>query len=467
MVEDDMFVSPLYFKYLRRVIETYYYNPSNYDPTVYGISLQRPRFVPGKHGSQLRVDDATHLFLYQLVGTWGQLLFPKPWKEFRLWYDVLKSKNIKPVLEGMVTTGWYHRSKERIWTPWFIKFAYSKGYFNLYTHFSNEQALSVSYRDKGVNTKKEAGPDSTLIGNENVSGLNSWEMKPLDQLKRYDFCFHEVKQGRLIENAQGVKTIVPSFEENGTVILVDAVGFREEVIRNWLCQFSKLSIRNFVILIQDRELEKSLLRQGHAVMHLAPELLEKEIHRTLKHPTLKDKIVYIERALTVIQAVTMITHSGYNIWLTDVGTLWLANPFPLVHIDNADILGFTWGTGVSSELLYIKGSKRMMSFWGNLYRNVLHQADFVANSISSNYKQNYLGVMIGNNMSKGTLSFKPLSTTLKVDLSVAYSNESDGPPKLAAALLVGIPSNDSYASALKSFGLWKLDEELVCTGVYC
>ncbi|MCO5577767.1 hypothetical protein L7F22_031599 [Adiantum nelumboides] len=46
VVEDDMYLSPLYFKYLTRVIETYYYNPSNYDPTVYGISLQRPRFVP-------------------------------------------------------------------------------------------------------------------------------------------------------------------------------------------------------------------------------------------------------------------------------------------------------------------------------------------------------------------------------------------------------------------------------------
>ena len=48
VVEDDMILSPLYFKYLRRIIHTYYFDPSNYDPTIYGISLQRPRFVPGK-----------------------------------------------------------------------------------------------------------------------------------------------------------------------------------------------------------------------------------------------------------------------------------------------------------------------------------------------------------------------------------------------------------------------------------
>lgn len=36
------------------------------------------------------------------MGTWGQILFPKPWKEFRLWYDKNKAKGIRPFLEGMV-----------------------------------------------------------------------------------------------------------------------------------------------------------------------------------------------------------------------------------------------------------------------------------------------------------------------------------------------------------------------------
>lgn len=50
----------------------------------------------------MQLDSGTRLFLYQLVGTWGQLLFPKPWKEFRLWYDDHKAKGIKPFLDGMV-----------------------------------------------------------------------------------------------------------------------------------------------------------------------------------------------------------------------------------------------------------------------------------------------------------------------------------------------------------------------------
>lgn len=57
----------------------------------------------GKHGNKIHLDSGTNLLLYQLVGTWGQLLFPKPWKEFRLWYDEHKAKGIKPFLGGMVS----------------------------------------------------------------------------------------------------------------------------------------------------------------------------------------------------------------------------------------------------------------------------------------------------------------------------------------------------------------------------
>lgn len=47
VVEDDLEVSPLYYGFLESVIRSYYYDRSNYDPSVYGASLQRPRFVPG------------------------------------------------------------------------------------------------------------------------------------------------------------------------------------------------------------------------------------------------------------------------------------------------------------------------------------------------------------------------------------------------------------------------------------
>lgn len=47
VVEDDLEVSPLYYRFLKGLILKYYYEPENYSPDVYGASLQRPRFVAG------------------------------------------------------------------------------------------------------------------------------------------------------------------------------------------------------------------------------------------------------------------------------------------------------------------------------------------------------------------------------------------------------------------------------------
>ncbi|KAK3159842.1 hypothetical protein QOZ80_1BG0051720 [Eleusine coracana subsp. coracana] len=187
VVEDDLEVSPLYYSFLKRVVMRYYYDRENYSPYVFGASLQRPRFVAGKHGNKIQLDSETRIFLYQMVGTWGQLLFPKPWKEFRLWYDEHKAKGIKPILQGMKTTGWYKKMGERIWTPWFIKFVHARGYFNIYTNFLKERALSVSHRDAGVNYGRSVGPDSTLLDGKNLD-FNIWDLQPLKKLK---CCGHD------------------------------------------------------------------------------------------------------------------------------------------------------------------------------------------------------------------------------------------------------------------------------------
>ena len=48
VVEDDLEVSPLYYKFLKRLIWDYYYDSSNFSPWIFGASLQRPRLVPGE-----------------------------------------------------------------------------------------------------------------------------------------------------------------------------------------------------------------------------------------------------------------------------------------------------------------------------------------------------------------------------------------------------------------------------------
>lgn len=47
VVEDDLEVSPLYYEFVKTLIVNFYYNGSNYSPSIFGATLQRARFVPG------------------------------------------------------------------------------------------------------------------------------------------------------------------------------------------------------------------------------------------------------------------------------------------------------------------------------------------------------------------------------------------------------------------------------------
>ncbi|KAL2510928.1 glycosyltransferase family protein 2 [Abeliophyllum distichum] len=203
VVEDDLEVSPLYYRFLKAVILNYYYNASNFSPMIYGASLQRPRFVPGKHGNKMHLDSGTHLFLYQLVGTWGQLLFPKPWKEFRLWYDTHKAKGMKPYLEGMVTNGWYKKMGERIWTPWFIKFIHSHG---------------------------------------------------------------EVLTNRIVRSPDELRSVLQSVQKNDTVIVISLYRVSETIVRNFLCHIERLNIRNYIFIGPTSRFLLDLARRGHPVI---------------------------------------------------------------------------------------------------------------------------------------------------------------------------------------------------------
>jgi hypothetical protein len=68
VVEDDLEVSSLYYEFVKALIVNFYYNGSNYSPSIFGATLQRSRFVPG-----------TILFLFNLLYNEVHLL---QWLEF-------------------------------------------------------------------------------------------------------------------------------------------------------------------------------------------------------------------------------------------------------------------------------------------------------------------------------------------------------------------------------------------------
>ena len=76
----------------------------------------------------------------------------------------------------------------RMWTPWFIRFAFEQGWYSLYTNFPEREAFAVSYREAGLNFNITHGPMNPLIEIiDPLLHLNFNQTLPI-----FDFHFKEV-----------------------------------------------------------------------------------------------------------------------------------------------------------------------------------------------------------------------------------------------------------------------------------
>ncbi|KAM5550918.1 hypothetical protein ABKV19_027322 [Rosa sericea] len=457
VVEDDLEVSPLYYKYLKNLIVNYYYNSSNSRPYIYGASLQRPRFVPGKHGNKLQLDDSTRLFLYQLVGTWGQLLFPKPWKEFRLWYDKHKAKGIKPILNGMVTTGWYKKMGEKIWTPWFIKFIHTRGYFNIYTNFLHERALSVSHRDAGVNYGKTAGPDSHIF-DESSLDLKFWDMQPLSDLKWYDFCFREIFPERVVVSLDELGSILDSVQKHNTVIVVSLFGAKEMIIRNLLCHFETLNMLNYVLIGPESELLFDLARRGHPVIATNRFLESVGAHKliSMKH----SHVHMINEILVKVYVLQKCLQSGYSSWMVD-GNMLPVSSDAFVESDHS----YDFYIGKTSEFFFAGGLSSTRKVWDD---DFISKFAMMVNSFLVTRQSISFGYVMAEilEQKKGVRVKNLDETSFGVRIDNSRVNQSLGDGKQVAFWSHDMAS-DLVQQRLQELGIWTVDDDFSCKAVIC
>ncbi|URE24852.1 hypothetical protein MUK42_17626 [Musa troglodytarum] len=257
-----------------------------------------------------------------------------------------------------VTTGWYKRFGERIWTPWFIKFIHSRGYYNIYTNFEQERALSISHRDAGVNYGKTAGPDSSLLVDESLS-FNLWEVPPLRNLKWYDFCFTETLPGRIVNDFSRLRSLLYSLQQQKTIIVISLYQTTERIAKNLICNLEKAGSLNFILLGGNPEFLIDLARRGYPVID-ADQLIS-----GIRH----DKSVYLEHETDIIREIwvkaTIVRKClelGYNLWLIDgnmiPGSGSLSElPHPAYDFVFAKDVG----------LLFVKSSPPSLKMWNDDY----------------------------------------------------------------------------------------------------
>ncbi|EMS64322.1 hypothetical protein TRIUR3_29616 [Triticum urartu] len=517
VVEDDLEVSPLYYRFLKRVVMRYYYDRENYSPYVFGASLQRPRFVAGeslwcmwlalgmetaltqsmahvdqyhatvietrklqltagngkyecdtvathndvlswlagscgKHGNKIQLDSETRLFLYQMVGTWGQLLFPKPWKEFRLWYDEQKAKGIKPILQGMKTTGWYRKMGERIWTPWFIKFIHSRGYFNIYTNFLKERALSISHRDAGVNYGRSVGPDSTLLDGNNLD-FNVWQLQPLKKLKWYDFCFAEILPGRFVRKFSELGSVLKSVQLGNNAVLISLYSVEQRIVRNLICHLEKTGMENYIFLGDNSEFLDDLAHRGHAVID-AIELLQ-----GIKMSGYMNSDGFVKEILAKAYVIQHCLNLGYNLWVLNGNMISLGSK--LVEPSNQSVDIFT---ADPVDLIFIRSSQGSKKTWNEHIISRVADGGFA--SVKHVSFVHILTRVLENN-GGGVRLGKLNEEIMTMELGPNMSNRSlsEGQSKMLF-WSDSVPS-DSVQRQLGNVNLWLIDSDSSCSAVVC
>jgi Protein of unknown function, DUF273 len=152
LLEDDLELSPWYYKWLSNAMDKY----SSY-PEVVGFSLQKQKlrakdigvgeFLPPTH---------TRVFMYRLVGTWGYAPVAAKWRKFRQWFHEHKSKpDFHPYVEGLTPTNWYKQFERdgfahSMWSMWFIRFCDDFTMYTVYATPKDFKALAVHHAEKGL-----------------------------------------------------------------------------------------------------------------------------------------------------------------------------------------------------------------------------------------------------------------------------------------------------------------------------
>lgn len=352
-----------------------------------------------------------------------------------------------------VTTGWYKRMGERIWTPWFIKFIHSRGYYNFYTNFLHERALSVSHRDAGVNYGKTAGPDSHLL-DENSLDFNLLEMQPLSNLKWYDFCFREVLPERSVRRLNELGSVLHSVQKQETIILVSIYGVPEIIIRNLLCDFEKLNIRNFLFIGPDSDFLLDLSRRGHPVImgdhFLRSIVTDKMTDSQDSHAELINSI--LAKAYVIKKSIEL----GYNSFVME-GNMFLVKGYPYLDFDHT----YDFYTGKNSGFFFTRSSTSARKIWVDKFISEIAvrlkslSSTSFAGIIRKLLEEKSMKIKIVDETSSGvdisTINFNQFS--LGVDRNVVY-----WPAKMDLDLI---------RMRLEELGVWMLDDDFSCKAVVC
>eukprot|EP01084_Bolivina_argentea_P189755 326257_1 len=247
ILEDDLEVSPFFWKYLK-LAHNYYQNNDN----IAAFTLQRASLCAA-HCPKLN-GGPTNIFAYRLVGSWGYSPKAKHWYKFRKWFHK-NVKYTKPYVDGLTPTDWY-KQKERkqiendtMWTMHHIKYCdidQHKDKYTIYVKCINGKTLATNHWERGLNfvstkTARIDFPylkqwDENIINFPNDSSLIylGWNGKPETPIITVEEL---ISIARYIQQKYGL-VIFQTIDKNFI-----------QMTKSWLCNIKQMSPKVLLHLI--------------------------------------------------------------------------------------------------------------------------------------------------------------------------------------------------------------------------
>lgn len=141
-LEDDLTVSPYFYKYLTLVHLKY-----GSHPDINGFALQG-KSIKHAHGTGvLAGPDWANVFLYPVLGTWGFSPCTQKWVQFTRWFNtVYPNTSVEPIVPGNIASTWYKQFKKAgkangMWSIWHIYYAWQSKEYTLYPNNKRKYSL--------------------------------------------------------------------------------------------------------------------------------------------------------------------------------------------------------------------------------------------------------------------------------------------------------------------------------------
>jgi len=136
LLEDDLYVSPLFYTYLLEALQFY-----GTDDRIAGISLYTNKLTVPPDYPFIPLQDGTDAFFLQIPSSWGQAWTHSQWQAFRSWYDTRPSITATDLIPAAIKA-W----SEKSWKKYFTKYLVETDKFFVYPRV----AYSTNFGDVGT-----------------------------------------------------------------------------------------------------------------------------------------------------------------------------------------------------------------------------------------------------------------------------------------------------------------------------